>query len=69
MKTNIGKIKKNYFKFKTPEETISEEKVYLNGTETIFELSIKQAGWKDDGSITFNDYDSNLRIKYDRKEK
>ena len=59
------KDKKDYFKFKTVEEIVSEENVNLNGTETVFELSIKQAGWKDDGRITFNDYDSVLRIKYD----
>lgn len=55
---------KDYFNFKTVEETVSEENVTLNGTETDFELSIKQPGWKDDGSIVFYNYDSILKIKY-----
>lgn len=53
-----------YFKFKNIEETISEEIVNLNGEDTKFELSIMKPGWKDDGIITFNNYDSLLRIKY-----
>lgn len=53
-----------YFKFKNIEETISEENVNLNGEDTKFELSIMKPGWKDDGIITFNNYDSLLRIKY-----
>ena len=55
---------KNYFSFKSVEETISEEKINLNNAETNFELSIIQPGWKDDGSIIFNNYDTLLRIKY-----
>ena len=58
------KDKKDYFEFKETKETISEEKVDLNGVQTVFELSIIKAGWKDDGMITFDSYDSNLRIKY-----
>lgn len=56
---------KDYFKFKEVEETISEEYVNLNGHKTQFEFSIMKPGWKDDGSITFNNYDSLLRIKYE----
>jgi len=55
---------KGYFKFKNIEETISEEIVKLNGEDAKFELSIMKPGWKDDGIITFNNYDSLLRIKY-----
>lgn len=55
---------KEYFKFKNVKETISEEIVNLNGEDTEFELSIMKPGWKDDGIITFNNYDSLLRIKY-----
>lgn len=55
---------KGYFKFKNIEETVSEEIVNLNGEEAKFELSIMKPGWKDDGIITFNNYDSSLRIKY-----
>jgi hypothetical protein len=58
------KNKKDYFNIKKVEETISEEKVNLNGVDTSFELSIKKPGWKDDGSIVFNNYDSLLRVKY-----
>ena len=56
---------KDYFKFKDIKETISEEKVKLNGNKTTFEFSIMKPGWKDDGIITFNNYDSLLRVKYD----
>ena len=56
---------KNYFKFKDIKETISEEDVNLNGEKTKFEFSIMKPGWKDDGIITFNNYDSLLRLKYD----
>ena len=56
---------KDYFKFKEVEETISEEYVNLNGDKTQFEFSIMKPGWKDDGAITFNNYDSLLRIKYE----
>lgn len=55
---------KEYFKFKNIKETISEEIVNLNGEDAKFELSIMKPGWKDDGIITFNNYDSLLRIKY-----
>lgn len=57
-------IGKNYFNFKSIEDTISEEKVNLNNVDTNFELSIIQPSWKDDGSIIFNNYDTLLRIKY-----
>ena len=43
---------------------MAKENVILNGEETTFELSIMKAGCKDDGMITFNNYDSLLRIKY-----
>ena len=56
---------KDYFKFKDIKETISEEDVNLNGEKTKFEFSIMKPGWKDDGIITFNNYDSLLRLKYD----
>lgn len=56
---------KDYFKFKEVEETISEEYVNLNGDKTQFEFSIMKPGWKDDRAITFNNYDSLLRIKYE----
>lgn len=56
---------KDYFKFKDIKETISEEDVILNGDKTKFEFSIMKPGWKDDGIITFNNYDSLLRIKYE----
>lgn len=55
---------KCYFKFKNIKETISEEVVNLNGEDAKFELSIMKPGWKYDGIITFNNYDSLLRIKY-----
>lgn len=55
---------KDYFKYRDIKETVYEEKVNLNGTDSIFELSIMKPGWKDDGIITFNNYDSLLRIKY-----
>lgn len=59
---------KDYFKFKDIKETISEEEVNLNGYKTKFEFSIMKPGWKDDGTITFNNYDSLLRVKYDTKK-
>ncbi|MGM9877312.1 MAG: hypothetical protein ACI33S_01560 [Bacilli bacterium] len=59
---------KDYFKIKDVKETISEENVNLNGDKTTFEFSIMKPGWKDDGIITFNNYDSLLRIKYDIKK-
>ncbi len=55
---------KDYFKFKDIKETISEEEVNLNGDKAKFEFSIMKPGWKDDGIIKFNNYDSLLRIKY-----
>lgn len=55
---------KGYFKFKNIDETVSEEIVNLNGEDAKFELSIMKLGWKDDGIITFNNYDALLRIKY-----
>ena len=59
---------KDHFKFKDIKETISEEDVNLNGYKTKFEFSIMKPGWKDDGIITFNNYDSLLRVKYDTKK-
>ena len=56
---------KDYFKIKDIKETISEEDVNLNCSKTVFEFSIMKPGWKDDGIITFNNYDSLLRVKYD----
>ena len=56
---------KDYFKFKDIKETIFEEDVNLNGEKTKFEFSIMKPSWKDDGIITFNNYDSLLRLKYD----
>ena len=56
---------KDYFKFKDIKETISEEDVNLNGEKTKFEFSIMKPRWKDDDTITFNNYDSLLRLKYD----
>ncbi len=55
---------KGYFKFKGIAETISEEIVNLNGEDVKFELSIMKPGWKDDGIIIFDNYDTLLRIKY-----
>lgn len=55
---------KGYFKFKGIAETISEEIVNLNGEDAKFELSIMKPGWKDDGIIIFDNYDTLLRIKY-----
>lgn len=55
---------KEYFKIKNIEKTVSEEIVNLNGEDFKFELSIMKPGWKDDGIITFNNYDTLLRIKY-----
>lgn len=55
---------KECFKFKNIKETISEEIVNLNGEDAKVELSIMEPGWKDDGIIIFNNYDSLLRIKY-----
>lgn len=51
-------------KFKKVEETVTEEIVTLNKEECTFELSIMEPGWKYDGIITFDRYDSLLRIKY-----
>lgn len=59
---------KDHFKFKNIKETISEEDVNLNRYKTKFEFSIMKPGWKDDGIITFNNYDSLLRVKYDTKK-
>ncbi len=55
---------RGYFKFKDIAETVSEEIVNLNGEDAKFELSIMKPGWKDDGIITFDNYDTLLRIKY-----
>lgn len=52
------------FKYKNIEETVLCENVNINGMDSIFEFSIMLPGWKDDGVITFNNYDSLLRIKY-----
>lgn len=52
------------FKYKNIEETVLCETVNINGMDSIFEFSIMLPGWKDDGIITFNNYDSLLRIKY-----
>lgn len=54
-----------YFEFKNIEETISEEVVNLNGEDAKFELSIMKPGWTSDGIITFDNYNSLLRVKYD----
>lgn len=59
---------KDYFKIKDIKETVSEETVILNGNNTKFEFSIMKPGWEDDGIITFNNYDSLLRIKYNKKQ-
>ena len=59
---------KDNFKIKDIQETVTEEIVNLNDKVTKFELSIMKPGWKDDGIITFYNYDSLLRIKYDSKQ-
>ena len=59
---------KDNFKFKDIQETVTEEIVNLNDKVTKFELSIMKPGWIDDGIITFYNYDSLLRIKYDSKQ-
>ena len=59
---------KDCFKIKTIEDSTSEEKVKLNGNETNFELSIALPGWQDDGRITFDDFNSVLRIKYNNNQ-
>ena len=51
-------------KFKKVEETISEEMVCLNKEQSSFEFSIIKPGWKYDGIVSFDNYDSLLRIKY-----
>lgn len=51
-------------KFKKTEETVTEEIVTLNKEECTFELSVIEPGWKYDGIITFDRYDSLLRINY-----
>ena len=56
------------FKFKDIQETVTEEIVNLNDKVTKFELSIMKPGWIDDGIITFYNYDSLLRIKYDSRQ-
>ena len=55
---------KRNFKYKNIEETVLCETVNINGMDSIFEFSIMLPSWKDDGIITFNNYDSLLRIKY-----
>ena len=52
------------FKYKNIEETVTSENVNINGIDSTFEFSIMLPGWTDDGIITFNNYDSLLRIKY-----
>lgn len=64
---NISSVK-DCFKIKTIEDSTSEEKVKLNGNETNFELSIALPGWQDDGRITFDDFNSVLRIKYNNNQ-
>ncbi len=54
--------------FKKVEETISKENVILNKNELIFELSISEPGWKNDGIITFDNYNSLLKVKYSHKK-
>ncbi len=51
-------------KIKEVEETVSEENVSLNKEKTTFEFSVMKPGWKYDGIITVDNYDSMLRIKY-----
>ncbi len=63
-----SKIRKEFLNFKSVEETVTEEVVKLNNKKTTFELSIIQPGWEDDGSITFDDYDTLLRIKYEESQ-
>ena len=59
---------KDNFKFRDIQETVTEEIVNLNDKVTKFELSIMKPDWIDDGIITFYNYDSLLRIKYDSKQ-
>lgn len=44
--------------------TTSREDVIINGNEVNIELSIPGIGYRDDGTITFNPVNSNLRINY-----
>ena len=55
------------FSFKSTEETISSEKVDLNNIKTTFELCVMNPGWKNDEGFVFNDFNSQLRIKYDER--
>ena len=54
------------FEFKSPEETKISEKATIDGINLEFELSNVKPGWRDDGIFTFDEYNSMLRLKYDK---
>lgn len=64
-KEKYEKVENEYFSFKDISEATSAESVTVNDINTIFELSIIKPGWQDDGSITFGNYDTMLRVKFD----
>lgn len=56
-------------KFKKAEDTVEEENITINNKSAVFQISVSNMGWTDDGSIHFDDIHSVIRLKYKRKIK
>ena len=55
-------------KFKKAEDTVEEEKIMIINKSAVFQISVSNMGWRDDGSIHFDDIHSVIRLKYKRKQ-
>lgn len=55
-------------KFKKVEDTVEEENITINSKSAIFQISVSNMGWKDDGAIHFDDIHSIIRLIYKRKQ-
>lgn len=55
-------------KFKKAEDTVEEENIMINNKSAVFQISVSNMGWRDDGSIHFDDIHSVIRLKYKKKQ-
>lgn len=60
--TSIDLHEKKLIEFRNASETKHEEKVIIDGKKSIFQISVANMGWKNDGSISFTSIPSVIRL-------